>query len=176
MSRVLRTSAAVIGGISLLLLLVPVVSASLFLVLTKTSGPADTVVQGRTGGNGAFAKPVSPLPSYFVDQAASDSVTTADDARLVMVGLLAVDASGNGTITFVVPSVPPGPYALMVYCPSCAQYAAGRVMLPVADFTITSASANTATGPRGLPLPTLLGLFLLVGSALIALRVRLRSN
>lgn len=180
MSRLLRTSAGISGGVSLLVLLVSVVSASLFLVLNETSGPAGTVVRGRTGGNGAFAEQVSPLPTYFVDQASSDGVTSPDDARLVMVGQLVVDTSGNGTITFTVPSLPPGPYALMVYCPSCAQTSAGRVMLSVAAFTITPGSANTAIGPPASPLPTILGLALamavLAGSAFAALRIGLRSN
>jgi len=105
-----------------------------------------------------------------------DSVVSRDDARLARVGQLVVDASGNGTITFVVPSLPPGPYALMVYCSSCAQYSAGRAMLPVANFTITPGPSNTATARSEVPLATVVGVILLLGCALSVLGVRMRSN
>jgi hypothetical protein len=99
-------------------------------------------------GNQTFAQRVSSLSTFFVDRAAAESVTTPDDSRLKLVGQLVVDASGNGTITFVIPSLPPGPYAVTLYCPSCSQYSAGRVMLPVADFTITPSPPDTSTaGP-----------------------------
>lgn len=182
MSRVLRTSTGVIGGISLLGLLASVANAALFLVLTETTGPAGTVVRGDTAGNHAFAQQVSPLPTYFVDQTAADSVIGTDDTRLVMVGQLVVDALGNGTITFVVPSLPPGPYSLMVYCPSCAQYSVppGRVMAAVADFTIIPGSPNTATRPPESPLSPILrvvlGVAILIGSAFSARRIWLRST
>ncbi|TMB84090.1 MAG: hypothetical protein E6J39_04925 [Chloroflexi bacterium] len=112
-------------------------SAAVFLVLTENRGPVGTIVRGHTAGSGAFAQRVSPLPTYFVIETATDSVVSPDDVRLVRVGQLVVDASGNGTITFVVPSLPPGPYALMAYCPLGLQkpYAmtagAGRVPPPL---------------------------------------------
>jgi hypothetical protein len=164
-----------IGGLILTLLLTTVASASLFLVLTEVSGPAGTVVRGHTGGNQAFAQQVSPLPTYFVDRGGMDSVTTPDDPRLKQIGQLAVDASGNGTITFVVPSLPPGPYALMVYCPSCAQYSTGRVMLPVADFTITPGPPNTATAGPEVSLAATVGVIVLA-CALCLLGLRTRSH
>jgi hypothetical protein len=180
MSRVLPTFAAIIAGVSLLLLIVPVVSASLFLVLTESSGPAGNVVQGRTAGNGAFTGQVAPLDTYFVKQAVADNVASANDSRLVTVGQLVVDAQGNGTITFVVPNLFPGAYSLMVNCPSCAQFSIppGQVMAWVADFTITPA-LNTATrAPRSSLLALLgvaLGVAVLVGFGFSALR-NFRSN
>jgi len=95
----------VIGGLTLSLL-ATTASASLFLILTQNTGTAGMVVRGHTGGNGAFAKQVSPLPTFFVDEAVADTVFTPDDVRLVRVGQLVVDANGNGVITFVVPSLP----------------------------------------------------------------------
>ena len=165
-SRLLGAGVGVTGGLILTLLLTTVVSASLFLVLTEASGPAGTVVRGHTGGNQAFAQRVSPLPTYFVGRAAADSVSRPDDVRLVRVGQLVVDLGGNGSITFVVPSLPPGRYALMVYCPSCAQHSAGRVMPPVADFTITLGPPNTATAGPEVSLATLVGVMLVVISIL----------
>lgn len=147
----------------------------------RNNRPAGTVVRGDTAGNHAFAQQVSPLPTYFVDQTAADSVIGTDDTRLVVVGQLVVDALGNGTITFVVPSLPPGPYSLMVYCPSCAQYSVppGRVMAAVADFTIIPGSPNTATRPPESPLSPILrvvlGVAILIGSAFSARRIWLRS-
>jgi hypothetical protein len=166
MSRLTGTGAGLIGGLILTLLLTSAASASLFLVLTEASGPAGTVVRGHTRGNQAFAQQVSPLLAFFVDREAADSVNSPEDARLAHIGQLAVDARGNGTITFVVPSLPVGPYALMVYCPSCAQFSAGRVMLSVADFTITPGSPNTAFSRSGTLLATIVGVILVVGSAL----------
>jgi hypothetical protein len=174
-NRLPEAGVGVMGGLILTLLLTTVASASLFLVLTEASGPAGTVVRGHTGGNQAFAQHVSPLPTFFVDRGSVNSVTSPDDARLVRVGELVVDARGNGTITFAVPSLTPGPYALAVYCLTCAQYSAGRVMLPVADFTITSGSPNTATaGPEG-SLATTVGVIVLA-CALCMLGLRTRSD
>jgi hypothetical protein len=167
----------VTGGLILSLLLTSVASASLFLVLTESRGPAGTVVRGHTGGNHAFAQQVPPLPTSFVDQATAESVVSPDDVRLIRVGELVVDAAGNGTITFVVPSLPPGPYALMVYCPSCAQYSVppGQMMARVADFTITPDPPNTAIARREVSLATIVGAILLAG-ALSMLRLRMRSS
>ena len=168
----------VTGGLILSLLLTTMASASLFLVLTESRGPAGIVVRGHTGGNGAFAQQVSPLPTSFVNRTTADSVVSPDDVRLIGVGQLVVDASGNGTITFVVPSLPPGPYALMAYCPSCAQYSVprGRVMARVAEFTITPGSPDTAIHQPASGWGTLLtvaGLMVLIACASVA---RVRSS
>ncbi len=157
-----------------MLVLVTAASAALFLTLSKTSGPPGTSVKGHTGGTGAFPGPMAPLPTYFVSQAIADSVTSPNDPRLVLVGQLQVDAHGDGIITFVVPSVPPGPFALMVSCPSCGPVSAGRVMLPVGEFQITSEPADTAVAHPGSPY-TLLGVFFLVGAGLSMLRFVLHA-
>jgi len=121
--------------------------ASLVLILDSTSAPAGARVTGRTGGEGAFASQVDPLTTYLVASAVADQVTTPDDARLVEIGRLVVDAGGNGQIAFVVPRLDPGPYAVMVHCPSCAVTSSGRTMLPVADFRVTASVPSTDTGP-----------------------------
>ena len=113
------------------------VNAALFLVLAPESGPSGTEVAGRTGGEGAFASSVvGPLQTYFVDQADADGVSSPDDPALVDIGQLMIDTNGNGSIRFVVPDLAPGGYVVMVHCPQCAEFNAGRIMLGVASFDV----------------------------------------
>ena len=153
------------------------VMAALFVVLDRTSAPAGARVTGTTAGHGAFARQVDPLATYLVASAAADQVTSADDARLVDIGRLAVDADGNGRIAFVVPRLDPGPYVIMVHCPSCAAFSFGRTMLPVADFRVTPSAPYTDTGPSDLPrlpVPGALGMVLIAAViGVIALHRRL---
>ena len=153
------------------------VMAALFVVLDRTSAPAGARVTGTTAGHGAFARQVDPLATYLVASAAADHVTSPDDARLVDIGRLAVDADGNGRIAFVVPRLDPGPYVIMVHCPSCAAFSFGRTMLPVADFRVTPSAPYTDTGPSDLPrlpVPGALGMVLIAAViGVIALNRRL---
>ncbi len=121
--------------------------AAVFLVLDRDSGPPGTRVTGQTGGNGAFATQVDPLFTYLVSQDAADQVTGPNDPHLIKIGRLVIDDARNGRITFVVPQVDPGSYVVMVQCPSCAQFSAGRTMLPVADFRVTASPPATDTEP-----------------------------
>lgn len=129
------------------LLAVGPASAALFVVLEPTSGPPGTQVTGRTGGEGAFSTQVDPLPTYLVAKGAADSATSPDDPGLIAIGELVVDAAGNGRISFSVPQVEPGDYVVIVFCPSCAPFSAGRTMAPVADFRVTSSLPATDTVP-----------------------------
>ena len=153
------------------------VMAAVFVVLDRTSGPAGARVTGTTAGHGAFARQVDPLATYLVASAAADHVTSPDDARLVDIGRLAVDADGNGRIAFVVPRLDPGPYVVMVHCPSCAAFSFGRTMLPVADFRVIPSAPYTDTGPSDLPrlpVPGALGIVLIAAViGVIALHRRL---
>ena len=121
------------------------VSASLFVILEPAAGPPGTDVSGQTGGERAFTSQLDPLPAYLVAAGAADAVATPDDPHLVQIGELVVDASGNGRISFHVPVVEPGNYVLMVFCPSCAATSAGRSMLGVAEFRVTTAPPHTDT-------------------------------
>jgi hypothetical protein len=125
--------------------------AALVLVLDRDSGPPGTRVTGQTAYNGAFATHVDPLSTYLVSQAAADGVTSPNDPHLIKIGRLVIDAARNGRITFDVPPVDPGSYVVMVQCPSCAQFNAGRTMLPVADFRVTASPPATDTEPRPVP-------------------------
>jgi hypothetical protein len=167
LSALNRASLVAAVGAALLVWLLTAgsVIASLAIVLDPTSAPAGARVMGRTGGEGAFSSQVDPLATYLVASAAADQVTSANDTRLVEVGRLVVDSGGNGQIVFVVPGVDPGPYVVMVHCPTCAATSFGRTMLPVADFRVTAAAPSTDTGPSDPPRPPNLGAF---GTVLIA--------
>lgn len=173
----LRCGLAATGALVVSLLFASTASASLWLILSQTSGPSGTVVTGHTGGNGAFLGPVDPLPTFFVSQAIADSVTSPDDPRLVLVGQMRVDANGDGRITFTVPSLPPGSYVLTAYCFPCAKYSipAGRVMATVALFRITAGPPNTALAqPHSLI--TVLGVILLVGAVFLRFVMNVRPE
>src|SRR5947207_1390525 len=141
-----------LGALSLaglaLLLSAGAAIAALFLVLDHDSGPPGTRVAGQTGGAGAFDTQVDPLPTYLVSNDAANEVTSSNDSHLIKIGRLVVDSARNGRITFIVPEVDPGSYVVMVECPSCAQFSAGRTMLPVADFRVTASPPATSTEPN----------------------------
>lgn len=149
--------------------------AALFINLDPDRGPSGTLVAGRTMGDGAFEAAIDPLPAFLVSDVTAGTVTTADDPSLVEVGKLVVDVAGNGRISFVVPTLDPGEYVLMIYCPPCAPTSAGRTMLPVADFTVTPSPPTTDTAPST-PRPTLVvvgvvGALLVVVSGLAVVRL-----
>ena len=166
---------AVIAAGLVSLLAAATTSASLFLILKPTSGLPGTEVAGRTSGSRAFAAQVEPLRTFLVTRTAADSVTSPNDARLVGIGRLVIDAAGVGRISFLVPEVDPGDYTVVVFCPSCAPFSAGRTMLPVADFTVTSGSPSTDTVPLATSSTRIHvgALLLAVAAALAALRWRL---
>lgn len=152
-------------------------SAALFVILEPTSGPPGTEVRGRTGGEGAFSTPVDPLPTFLVAEKVADSVTSPDDRGLIEIGRLVVDAAGNGQISFRVPQIEPGDYVVMVFCPSCAPFSAGRTMAAVADFGVTALPPPTDTVPVDTAgrsaLIAVVTVLLLVAGSFIALRRRL---
>jgi hypothetical protein len=157
------------------LLTVGSVNAALFLILAPESGPSGTEVVGRTGGEGAFASSVvGPLQTYFVDEADADGVISPDDPALVDIGQLMIDTSGNGSIRFVVPNLAPGGYVIMVHCPRCTEFNAGRVMLGVASFDVTPNASDTAMLDRfpAAVLLTAFGALLLFGAITFAMSRR----
>lgn len=154
------------------------VSAALFVTLEPTSGPPGTEVTGRTGGERAFSTQVDPLPTYRVAKAAADTVTSPDGPGLVAIGELVVGAAGNGRSSFRVPQIEPGDYVLVVFCPSCAPFSAGRTMAPVADFRVTPAPPATDTVPVAPASSSALTLVIaaLVLAAVLLAAVRLRFS
>lgn len=136
--------AMVVAGMTSLLVAAPV-TAALFVILEPDHGPPGTEVTGRTPSSGAFAGLSEPMPTYLVTRAAVDAVTNPDDAALIEIGDLIVGADGNGRMSFVVPQVDPGDYVVMAFCAACAPTSAGRTMLPIAEFQVTSSAPNTET-------------------------------
>jgi len=120
-------------------------TAALVVTLEPASGPPGIEVRGRTVGQAAFSAQVDPLPTSLVERTSAGAVKTPADPRLVEIGVLVVDPDGNGRITFRVPTLDPGDYAVMVFCEPCAPTSAGRTMLPVAGFRVTSQSPSTDT-------------------------------
>jgi len=142
-----RLSRAAAAAALASLLVVSPAHGAVFLVLSVESGPPGTEVTGRTGGEGALMLATGAIQTFLVHADAA-SVTTPDDPRLIAIGQLEVPANGNGTIMFTVPDIEPGAYELMVHCPVCADLSAGRSMLPVGEFEVTSEIACPVTIPN----------------------------
>jgi hypothetical protein len=161
--------ALVVAGL-LSLVVVSGARAALYLVLTPDAGAAGQVILGRTGGDGAFPSVSDSLPAYLVNEARADGVRESDDAGLTAIGALEVDQEGNGTLSFVIPDLEPGPYVVILDCAGCAEFSSGRVMVPVADLLITAAPDAAAfacpvTLPNGSPFPPGGGSFSFAGGA-----------
>lgn len=125
-----------------------VARAALYLVLDRVTAPPGALVTGRTGGEGALRDGLAaPLSVFLLPESDSGRVTEPDDPRLLELGHLAVDARGNGTLSFVVPEVASGPYTLMLHCAVCAEFSAGRILLPVAQLTVTPVPPPTDAEP-----------------------------
>lgn len=124
--------------------------AALFLIFDHTSGSPGTLVGVQTGGNGGCRLCPSSTHAYWVAASLAGDVSDPRDPRLVAAGHLDVDAAGNGKGTITVPSVPNGPYVVMVYCPACAPHSAGRSLLPVGPDPpfVVSGSTVTASSTR----------------------------
>jgi hypothetical protein len=121
-------------------------SAALWLVFGRpTAAPGDVVV-ARTAGKGAFARPIRAAvrrlsPRVFlVERSEAETVRSLTDPRLVELGGLRVDRRGNGRMHIVVPNVPPGEYATLIYCRPCGRYSRGRTLLPAGRFHVTEAA------------------------------------
>jgi hypothetical protein len=168
--------AAVLGLVASLTLSTDV-AAALWLQLDRTSGPVGAVVHGRTGGNGPFGDGTArSLDVFIAPETVAESVVAPDDPRLVAIGALRIDEVGNGELTFTVPHVAAGRYTLVLHCPSCAEFSAGRVILPVANLTVAAAPDTSVEEFIRPPLESAPGALLVVaclaGLALAFARVR----
>jgi hypothetical protein len=135
------------GGIALWLSFAATAFASLFLILDVAAAPPGTVVHGHTPFADVTDATQSTLRVFFAPARWSESIASPEDPRLVPLGGLVVDAAGTGKLAFTVPRVPPGAYAVLVECQPCAPHSAGRVILPLADFRVTTALPATDTAP-----------------------------
>lgn len=116
--------------------------AALWLLFSKTSAEPGDVVVVRTGGKGALLEAKRrgeakrwPLRVFMVAKADVDAIRSIRDSRLKALGRLTVDRKGNGRLRFVTPNLPPGDYATLIYCRSCARYSNGRALLPGGPFS-----------------------------------------
>jgi hypothetical protein len=122
--------------------------ASLALLLDRSTAPPGALVRGHTPGTGDLTVARGQaLDVFLVEPAVIDQLRVADLANLTHLGLLEVDEAGDASITFRVPSVTPGRYAVLVHCEPCATGSAGRVLLPLAEIEVTSAGPETDTVP-----------------------------
>lgn len=113
-----------------------VAHAALWLELTPSTAPRGAIVHAKTLGKRALAtKRALSLPTFLVDSEVK-RIQDPDDARLVRIGDLRVNESGDGSLTFRVPDLPPGAYTVMVHCQVCAPFSAGREILPAGEFVI----------------------------------------
>jgi len=106
--------------------------SSLFFLFEPTSAePGDTVTV-RTGGTpGDFTRsdgrtPFRNMRLYLVPSKTAELVRSRFDPRIHFVGRLALDVQGRGALTFTVPPLDAGSYAVASWCPACAQHSRGR--------------------------------------------------
>ncbi len=129
-----------LGSMVTILLVAAAASASLDLILSVGSGSPGELVLARTGGRGAFATTNTSYPTYLVPT--EEHVDDPRDPSALALGAMVVDGSGNGWLAFEVPRVSPGDYVVMVHCPPCAPTSAGRSMLVVAEFRVTTPGSD----------------------------------
>jgi hypothetical protein len=178
---------AVVASVLIVLTLAAPVQAALFVRLDRTAAAPGTLIHGVTGGEGAFASDAPPKMEVFLARAAvADAISARDDPRLTVVAVLQVNSFGDGWVTFRVPQLAAGRYTLLLDCPTCAAYSAGRVMVPVATLRITALPDSSTVGtivPRSaaidtwvlLPILTLAVLLLLVAAEAATRRRRRRA-
>jgi hypothetical protein len=71
---------------------------------------------------------------YLVPNDVAASVRHRFDSRLHFIGALVPDRDTRGILTFTVPPLATGAYAVAAWCPGCARWSAGRTffVLPIA--------------------------------------------
>lgn len=146
-----------------ILLLVSPAQASLFLIFkgegSKASessaanggegvGAPGRRIEARTGGQGAMGD-IKTMSAFLVPgNRVPDSQSLHSRRDVFPLGRVVADTEGNGHLEFMVPEVQPGAYRIVVFCPACAAFSAGRNVLPVASFRIVPTSQLPMTGSR----------------------------
>jgi hypothetical protein len=121
--------------------------APLSLVLEPTRADAGDIVTVRlTGTPAAFTiadrkKPFQPaIRVYLVPRAVAGEVSSRFDRRLHFVGSIVPDRNTRGLLSFRVPPLDSGAYAVAAWCPACARRGSGRgffvQMVPRASKTL----------------------------------------
>jgi hypothetical protein len=151
-------------------------SAALWLIVEPDSGAPGQTVQVRTIGDGAMgaSSPGDSLP-LFVNTAPSQQGISAADLSLV--GTLTVDSSHNARGSFVVPSLRAGRYQLVLRCAVCGPTSAGRTLLPVGEFTITTSVPSTDTEAlNGVGITPMVLVAMALGLTVVTMRVIAKRN
>ena len=146
-------------------------SGAVWLIVEPDTGAPGETVQVRTIGNGAMAAsaPGDSLPLYV---SAPPSQQGSAAIALTLVGALTVDSSHDARGSFVVPSVRPGRYQLVLRCDACGPTSAGRTLLPVGEFTVTTSVPSTDTGrPDGVSLFPLTFVSMTLGLTIVLLQM-----
>lgn len=106
--------------------------AALFFLFKPTTAKAGELITVRLGGTppgftlAKREKPFQrPIRLYLVPSAVAEDVSSRFDRRLHFVGSLYPDKNSRGILSFVVPPLDTGPYAIAYWCRTCAPY--GRV-------------------------------------------------
>jgi hypothetical protein len=122
-----RLGAIGIAAIVAAAVVVPSARAALFFLFKPTTANAGEVVTVRLGGTPpGFTleqreKPLRrPLRLYLVPSAVAGEVSSRFDRRLHFVGALYPDKNSRGILSFVVPPLDTGPYAIAYWCRTCA--------------------------------------------------------
>jgi hypothetical protein len=120
-------SAATVAAVA-----VPPARAALFFLFEPTSADADAEVTVRLGGTPARFTPADrqkpfrdPIRIYLVPADVAGEVRSRFDQRLHFVGRLIPDRNSRGLLSFRVPPLDSGSYALAYWCPGCAAYSRG---------------------------------------------------
>ncbi len=107
--------------------------AALFFLFKPTSADAGDVVTVRLGGTPAgftLDDREPPLRNgirvYLARADIAGEASSRFDPRLHFVGRIVPDRNGHGILTFRVPPLDTGPYAVAAWCSECARYSFGR--------------------------------------------------
>ncbi len=129
------------------LLLKTFASASLWLELEPRKAPPLAAVNGRTIGSGALLAARNSQLDVYLAPVKAGQIGDPLSEDLTPIGQMVVDYNGDGTIVFHVPQLPTGKYEVIVWCPPCAKYSAGRKLLPVGIFRVTEAATVPSSEP-----------------------------
>jgi len=107
--------------------------AALFFLFDPTTAKAGDVVTVRLGGTPAsFTLDERERPFqkairlYLVPNRVAGKIRLRFDPRLSFIGRVVPDRNGRGVLSFRVPPLDTGAYALAYWCPGCARYSFGR--------------------------------------------------
>jgi hypothetical protein len=136
---------------SLVLLPETSASASLWLEVEPRKAPPLAVVHARTIGSGAVLAATDSQLDVYLAPVKAGQIDDPLSEDLTPIGQMVVDSNGDGTIDFQVPQLPAGKYQVILWCPPCAKYSAGRKLLAAGTFRVAEPAAVPGSGPALAP-------------------------